>query len=123
MPGKSYFKSDEEYRQYYRDYRKKNREKLRLYNLEYNRKWRLENGTDHDKARSALSRALKKGLLQKLPCEVCGNIKSQGHHDDYSKPLQVLWLCPVHHKEKHIKQGVSTIHSLIKKALAWCNTR
>ncbi len=34
----------------------------------------------------------------KKPCEVCGTI-AEAHHDDYSKPLEVRWLCSVHHKE------------------------
>lgn len=33
------------------------------------------------------------------PCEVCGTTPAQRHHDDYSKPLEIRWLCPVHHKE------------------------
>ena len=31
--------------------------------------------------------------------ECCG--KPQGHHPDYSRPLDVLWLCDKHHKEAH----------------------
>lgn len=48
--------------------------------------------------------ALKKGQLVRLPCEVCGKPKTHGHHDDYSKPLEVRWLCSVHHAEQHNKQ-------------------
>ncbi len=39
------------------------------------------------------------GTLTQKPCEVCGKMKSQAHHNDYSKPLEVRWLCPKHHKE------------------------
>ncbi|UOF80573.1 putative hnhc nuclease [Caudoviricetes sp.] len=36
------------------------------------------------------------------PCEVCGtDNKVHRHHDDYSKPLQVRFLCPKHHKAIH----------------------
>lgn len=52
-------------------------------------------------ARSALSRALREGLLVRLPCEVCGNPKSEGHHDDYAAPLVVRWLCRLHHRQHH----------------------
>lgn len=42
---------------------------------------------------------IKRGKLIPQPCEVCGNPEVQSHHDDYSKPLQVRWLCRVHHLE------------------------
>lgn len=50
-----------------------------------------------------LNNAVASGKIQKLPCAVCGStFKVQGHHHDYSKPLDVDWLCQEHHKEKHI---------------------
>jgi len=49
--------------------------------------------------------AIKGGHLIRLPCEICGNIVVHGHHDDYSKPLDVRWLCPPHHKEWHELNG------------------
>ncbi len=55
----------------------------------------------HTLVRETLKRHLRKGLVVKLPCEVCGNTKVDGHHDDYSKPLEVRWLCKVHHLEAH----------------------
>ena len=53
------------------------------------------------RARSMVSNFLKQGKLQKAPCEVCGNPKSQAHHENYSKPLEVKWLCFQHHREAH----------------------
>ncbi len=35
------------------------------------------------------------------PCERCGSPKVHGHHEDYSKPLEVMWLCTKHHGERH----------------------
>lgn len=40
-------------------------------------------------------------VLTRQPCEVCGSEKAQAHHDDYSKPLDVRWLCTTHHAEWH----------------------
>jgi len=46
--------------------------------------------------------AIRDGILNPLPCEVCGKQKTQGHHEDYSKPLDVVWLCVRHHQDRHI---------------------
>ena len=53
------------------------------------------------KANQMVGKAIKSGKLIRLPCEKCGNPKSEGHHDDYSKPLDVRWLCFKHHREHH----------------------
>lgn len=37
----------------------------------------------------------------KQPCEVCGELKVDAHHDDYERPLDVRWLCRKHHMEHH----------------------
>jgi hypothetical protein len=44
---------------------------------------------------------LKRGKIQKQPCQVCGSDHSQMHHTDYSKPTQVLWFCRDHHLQLH----------------------
>lgn len=44
---------------------------------------------------------IRSGKLKREPCEVCGNMRSQAHHEDYSKPLEVVWLCAFHHKARH----------------------
>lgn len=48
-------------------------------------------------ARRELANALKKGILKRMPCAICGSAVSEGHHRDYSKPLEVEWLCRSHH--------------------------
>lgn len=45
--------------------------------------------------------AIKRGDLVRGACEVCGAPDAHGHHDDYSKPLEVRWLCTAHHSEQH----------------------
>lgn len=54
-----------------------------------------------DKAHTAVFRAIRSGLLQPEPCEVCGADLAQAHHDDYSAPLIVRWLCITHHRQHH----------------------
>lgn len=70
--------------------------------VEYNKKWRERNPEKY-KAHCALNNAVRDGIVKKGPCEVCGREDVHGHHDDYSKPLEVRWLCPDHHKEGHRK--------------------
>jgi len=45
--------------------------------------------------------ALRQGKLIRQPCEICGAIKVDAHHDDYSRPLNVRWLCRSHHRLHH----------------------
>ena len=52
-------------------------------------------------ARLAVREAVRKGQMLPLPCEACGTSKAQAHHCDYSKPLDVRWLCSTHHAEWH----------------------
>jgi len=53
-------------------------------------------------ARQRVYFALKNNRITKGVCEICGNEKVEAHHDDYSKPLEVRWLCRKHHIEFHI---------------------
>ena len=50
-------------------------------------------------ARGKVNSSLRSGALTKQPCEVCGSTNVHAHHDDYSRPLDVRWLCPTHHGE------------------------
>ncbi len=52
-------------------------------------------------ARDKLRVYVRRGKVVRLACEVCGDPNTHGHHDDYSKPLDVRWLCPTHHGEVH----------------------
>lgn len=52
-------------------------------------------------AHMKIADALKHGRMERNPCEVCGAWSAQAHHDDYTKPLDVRWLCPAHHAEWH----------------------
>ena len=56
---------------------------------------------EKEKAKTAVNNAVRDGRLIKQPCEVCGAEYVHGHHNDYQKPLDVKWLCPIHHKQAH----------------------
>ena len=72
--------------------------KRRLAQQRYQIARRLRNPEKHQ-ARTAIGNALRDGRLERKPCEECGSMEVQAHHDDYSKPLDVRWLCFRHHRE------------------------
>ena len=105
-------------------HRNKNLEKVREYdrerakhperrkaNVELNRAWRNE-----DKRRiqchNAVSRAIKSGELVRSSCIKCGDVNSLAHHEDYDKPLEVIWFCQPCHMQRH-----KEINKLLKEFL------
>jgi hypothetical protein len=71
-------------------------------NMRY-RSRQAERDPEKESARRRVRNAVRSGKLTRSPCEVCGVAKSEGHHDDYSKPLDVRWLCRKHHDEHHAR--------------------
>lgn len=64
-------------------------------------RWRAEH-PDAYRAQTAVGNALRDGKLLKKPCQVCGTDEDvHAHHDDYSKPLEVKWLCAKCHHRIH----------------------
>ena len=91
------------------------RHEVKIKSLIYSAKWITKNpekraatvkkyndaNKEKRSASAKVSRAIKMKKLVRLPCSVCGNKKSHAHHDDYSKPLDVIWVCSQHHKDIH----------------------
>lgn len=71
-------------------------EKRRVYLARHRAKY-----PERNRARAAVTRAVRSGRLLPQPCH-CGQ-PAQAHHDDYTKPLEVLWLCPRHHADRHVE--------------------
>jgi len=72
----------------------------------YMRSWRSHNAMTpmqrlKSNCRSYLHVYIKRGKIKKGVCEVCGDPNVHGHHDDYTKPLEVRWFCEIHHLELH----------------------
>ena len=87
---------------------------------EYNKKWQKENYEkilinnetqkkrypEKHKARWMLRQAVRNGKIMKPnSCSKCGAEpkRIEGHHEDYSKPFDVVWLCVDCHKSLHGK--------------------
>ena len=52
--------------------------------------------------RKKTNTAIRNGILIRKPCEICNtNINVECHHEDYSRPLFIKWLCVKHHKLRH----------------------
>lgn len=68
------------------------------------RAWR-EAHPEAYKAQTAVNNAVRDGRLFKGKCEVCGWGDVHAHHEDYAKPLDVTWLCPMHHHRLHGDTG------------------
>lgn len=67
-------------------------------------KWAwAERNIEKRKAHAMAGNAIRDGRLIRQPCEVCGKTKVDAHHDDYSKPLEVRWLCRRHHADVHLE--------------------
>jgi hypothetical protein len=91
-------------REYNRNYRIKNREKIREWSridyLKFGRRPSKNSNTVVRKAHKAIECALRYGKLARpTRCDNCGSSdrKIQAHHGDYSKLLSVEWLCPICH--------------------------
>jgi len=69
-------------------------------NVEKTMRWQ-ENNPEKVKCHKIFKKAVNAGRLIPQPCEECGSHEVVGHHEDYSKPLEVIWLCDRHHKDLH----------------------
>ena len=98
--------------------RERNIEKIRAYDRERGKspkrikentarnKIRRQKHPEKLKAQTAVGNAVRDGRLAKrIRCQKCDKkTKVHGHHKDYKKPLDVVWLCPVCHKLEHKKR-------------------
>lgn len=82
------------------DWTRKNKEKVSRKSIE----WKRAN-PEKAKAHQYILWALRLNVLQKpATCQACGETKRlEAHHSDYSKPLDVMWLCKICHEKEHHK--------------------
>ena len=62
-----------------------------------------KNNKEKYKAHTMVKNALRNGSIQKPEiCSSCGaSGRIEGHHHDYSKPLEIEWLCNSCHRDRH----------------------
>jgi hypothetical protein len=57
-----------------------------------------------EQAYKIYTKAIKSGQLQRgTHCQICGDVpqRIEGHHCDYSRPLDVIWVCGRCHNQMH----------------------
>ena len=93
------------YRQYDVDRFANNPERRKLA-IENCKNYRKQNPVKY-KAHAMVNSRIRSGAIIKADqCECCDSIENlHAHHDDYAKPLDIRWLCPVCHKAWHSKYG------------------
>ena len=67
--------------------------------------WGVSDARLRSLAHAAVASALQHGTLIAQPCELCSKEPAEAHHDDYTEPLSVRWLCSRHHAHMHRKGG------------------
>lgn len=61
-----------------------------------------KHGREKQNARQRVYDAIKRGSLVRGACEKCATTQGvTAHHEDYSKPLEVRWLCRPCHGREH----------------------
>lgn len=79
-------------------------EEIRLIGREASLKYR-KNHPQRVMARSIVYRELRAKRIKKAPCFFCGSVKVEAHHNDYAKPLEVVWCCKMHHRNLDKEQN------------------
>lgn len=74
----------------------------------YLKEWRAAH-PEKRAAHIAVGNAIRDGRLSKEPCAFCGTADPvEAHHHDYSKPLDVTWLCKPCHRRFHALERMAT---------------
>lgn len=62
---------------------------------------------EKQRARLLTAYAVRIGTLIKKPCIICGELKVEAHHEDYTKPMEIIWFCRKHHSIHHYPNSVN----------------
>lgn len=112
--------------EYYRDYDRKRSKTTKRKDLDGSRhKAFIEKNPLANIAHSATSRAIRTGVIQRPSrCDRCQKeCKPDAHHDFYTRPLDILWLCDICHCQRHKELGRLGHHSPRKPRFKSYTTR
>lgn len=62
--------------------------------------WKARN-PQKARAHTAVKDAIRAGKMTRQPCSICRAPYAEAHHFDYTRPFDVIWLCPAHHEAHH----------------------
>ncbi len=106
----------ERLRQYYEENKERileyrHSERFRLFNAQGVRIYSKKN-PEKIKAQQVLNHKIRIGEIERpIECEICGEESKEplnGHHEDYSKPLDVIWLCIKCHTDLHVARRLQS---------------
>ena len=84
--------------------------------------WRAANYHLQRAATRAYRKAIAEGEIEPASeCEACGRQgRLHGHHEDYVRPLDVIWLCPLCHSWAHRQRAwfERSLHRLASEVAA-----
>ena len=83
-------------RERHKRYYQTHAEQLKAYSRNY-----YKNNPHIGSAHRQVQTEKEKGTLIKASCAECGDENTHAHHDDYSRPLDIRWLCAHHHMHFH----------------------
>jgi len=83
---------------------------------------------DHVRLSGVVKKAVdSRRLVKPVACQGCGktNTLLNGHHEDYSKPLDIIWFCTSCHKRRHIHAAATLeeFKSILARKIALDNFR
>lgn len=71
------------------------------------KEWR-ERNLDKVKAQRVVFVLQRSGKIKKQKC-FCGKSKTEAHHENYSKPKEIVWLCKKHHSEADMNRRKTSL--------------
>ena len=93
-------------REYYAGYERERfrRPKRKAKAIEYQRNRRAANPEKY-KANTKVGNAVRGKKIEPDSCLKCGKFPVEAHHPDYTKPLEIVWLCRACHLAEHGKKA------------------
>jgi hypothetical protein len=76
-----------------------------LWRRDYDKQWRIDH-RDKYLMYQRLHQLIQQKVIKRLPCQICGELKTHFHHFDYNKPAEVYHLCKNCHQKAHLQPNI-----------------